>query len=89
LDVKFLRVFSYVAGILDNLAFQRLKSRSAKNKILQETTLRHHPFEQLNTAKLIGGPGTNSSGKGSVICTGTTSLPTKLGKTSLPIAANL
>jgi hypothetical protein len=31
-----------VAEILDNLAFQRLKRRSAKNKILQEKTLRQY-----------------------------------------------
>jgi len=36
-----------VAEILDNLAFQRPKRRSAKNKILQEKTLRQYPFKAL------------------------------------------
>jgi hypothetical protein len=42
LDVNFPKIFSCVAEILDNLAFQRPKRRSAKNKILQEKTLRQY-----------------------------------------------
>jgi hypothetical protein len=36
LDVKFPKIFSCVAKILDNLAIQKPKRRSAKNKTLQE-----------------------------------------------------
>ena len=47
MDVKFPKIFSCVAEILDNLAFQRAKRRSAKNKILQEKTLRQYRIAAL------------------------------------------
>jgi type I site-specific restriction-modification system R (restriction) subunit len=47
LDVKFPKICSCVAEILDNLTFQRPKRRSAKNKILQEKTLRQYPQHEL------------------------------------------
>jgi len=45
------------------------------------------PLSSSTLVKLMEGAGTTSSGLGSAICTGTKSMPSKLGKTSLPIRA--
>jgi len=45
------------------------------------------PLSSSTLVKLTGAAGTTSSGLGSSICTGTKSMPSKLGKTSLPVRA--